>query len=200
MLFSLVILGFPKNSSLNRVSALQLFQLKIQLLNWSPFDLVVECGGHEAFCSLMIKLWHFSGPSCLWCIFQEYLTLLPHTLGVTERLEGMGLGKFSFNNSAKALVLGIFSLLRRIFFFLMDNALCNFRIVTFPIILPETWGFLGDLHWEPDGILGCKLVEMWVLLRLWVLNLRIYYMPPLTVYSITVQKFMIVFGSGIFCS
>ena len=49
------------------------------------------------------KLWYFSGPLRLCCDLQKYLTLPSHTLGGTESLEGVGLGKFSFTDSDEAL-------------------------------------------------------------------------------------------------
>lgn len=141
MFVSLVVLCFPKNSSLYRISALQLFELQILLLNWNPVDLVVMCRGQEAFCNLRTKSEYFRGSLYLCCDLQKYFNLTPHTLDGTERVEGVKSGNFSFTSWDTDLVR---------YFFLAEMPFYGeytgeFQNSYFCYTLRETWRFfLGD--------------------------------------------------------
>ena len=64
--FCLPVFGsFPKNSSLDKVCTLQLFQCYLLLLYWSPVGVVVGCVGGKVIYNLMIKSQSFSGPVSL---------------------------------------------------------------------------------------------------------------------------------------
>lgn len=88
----------------------------------------------------------------------------------------------------------------------MENDVGNFRIGTFSVTLPETWGiFLRSSPWKHDGVPGGKPVNMWGFLRLWTVRVSYSYphrrhSPPLAVHSVPVQVFLIVCGFSIFCS
>ena len=78
ILSPLLTLGFPKNSFLNRIYTLQLFQMLSAIIILELVDVVVRCGGGEVFYNIMIKSQSYSGLVFLDCGL--YKSPPPHPL------------------------------------------------------------------------------------------------------------------------